>query len=78
VLKPVDTSSGFMSGVGRRVTSLIFGSSSQFNLNKNVQVNQTLNLCIKPKLQNKNRIEFILKRISSLLFATRAQVIFTY
>ena len=42
VLKPVDTSSGFMSGVGRRMTSLIFGNSSQFNLNKNVQVNKKL------------------------------------
>ena len=37
-MKLVDTSSGFMSSVGRRMTSLIFGSTAQFNLNKNIQV----------------------------------------
>ena len=32
-----------MSSVGRRMTSLIFGSSNQFNLNKNIQVTLFLN-----------------------------------
>jgi len=44
VVKQVDTSSGFISSVGRRMTSLIFGSSSQFNLNKNVQQQLIFNI----------------------------------